>query len=129
MGSRSMSTALVGPLRRIHFRDGTRMVADPPRNTMDARWQACTDHHLACDCREAELAEEIAEQHAVRGEVEKAAQRVLAGHRIDAWSADGSRFAGCECTGCRLAREAHLWIRVDDNGFVIAPDGTAAGVP
>lgn len=39
----------------------------PPRSTMDPRFLACTQHRVACDCREAEHAEEVAE---LRSEVE-----------------------------------------------------------
>lgn len=56
-----MSGRLVGPMPTVRFRDGARRVADPPRSTLDLRWLVCRDHHTACDCREAELAEQIAD--------------------------------------------------------------------
>lgn len=56
-----MSGVLVGPLPTVQFRGGARVVADPPRSTLDLRWVACSDHHTACDCREAELNEQLSE--------------------------------------------------------------------
>lgn len=39
-----------------------------PHSTMDPRWEACRKHHPACDCREAELNEQIRElAHDARG--------------------------------------------------------------
>ncbi|WP_157904258.1 hypothetical protein, partial [Parafrankia soli] len=34
---------------------------DVPKNTLDPRYAACADHHVACDCREAEFSELRAE--------------------------------------------------------------------
>jgi hypothetical protein len=82
----------------VLFQDGTRLDYDPPRNTLDARYVACTKHQVACDCREAEYQEEIAE---FRGEfdlVRKALATVLDGHRAIA----------CMCTGCQIARNLGL---------------------
>lgn len=65
-----------------------------PRNTMDPRWEACRDHHVACDCREAEWAEQLAELRA-EGQLarlmEEAIDAVLAVHVA---SEHGS------CSGC-----------------------------
>ena len=53
-----MATAeLVGPVEVIRFMDGSTQVYTPPRDSMDIRYAACRDHHPACDCREAALAE------------------------------------------------------------------------
>jgi len=55
-----------------------------PRDTTDPRWQACHEHRTACDCREAEWAEQLAElrseAHLVRL-MEEAIDAVLAIHR------------------------------------------------
>lgn len=34
---------------------------DVPKDTLDPRYAACSDHRVACDCREAEHAETVAE--------------------------------------------------------------------
>jgi hypothetical protein len=52
---------LVGPLPTIRFMDGTAVVYTPPRDTCDLRAFVCSDHHPACDCREAEWAEQRTE--------------------------------------------------------------------
>lgn len=100
------TTDLVGPLPTIRFHDGTKVAYDVPRDTMDPRYTPCTDHHPACDCREAEFAEEIGE---LRGELKgiaKAAREVLRGHPIwvDEGGPNGPREVGCRCTGCQIVR-------------------------
>jgi hypothetical protein len=70
------TSALVGPLPQIRFQDGTREVYSPPRNTVDPRYKACTDHRRACDCREAESAEERQELMGALAEV----------RRLEAWA-------------------------------------------
>jgi hypothetical protein len=58
-------TDLVGPLEPVSFYHGTTTAlhfAPLPRNTCDPRVKTCVQHHLACDCREALLAEEITER-------------------------------------------------------------------
>lgn len=65
------TSALVGPLPQIRFHDGTREVYSPPRNTVDPRYTACTDHRRACDCREAEAAENLGELRAALEEVRR----------------------------------------------------------
>jgi hypothetical protein len=106
-----MTKALVGPLPSIRFRDGTVVAYKPPRDTIDGdRWSACTDHRAACDCREAEFAEQISELRAELREAQEAARRILEGHPTYAYEpgVTGSRPVGCMCTGCRIARDAHL---------------------
>lgn len=49
-----------------------------PKHTMDPRYRRCVSHHLACDCREAEMAEQIHELT-----VELREWRELAEHLID----------------------------------------------
>lgn len=49
----------------VRFKPGTDQAGatgyDVPKDTLDPRYAACTDHRVACDCREAERAETIAE--------------------------------------------------------------------
>jgi hypothetical protein len=102
----------VGPMPMVWFHDGTKQAYTPPRNTIDPRYVACGAHHPACDCREAEFAEQLAEYRAQINEIEKAAERVLAGHAAYSWRRDpgtGEEVAAhCMCTGCQIARAAHL---------------------
>jgi hypothetical protein len=106
------STALVGPLPSVRFRDGTVLPADPPHDTCDPRWAACAEHRTACDCREAELNEDRAEYRAMYQAVIDAAANVLAGHPTNNFNRDepdGSiRDTGCMCTGCRIVRASFL---------------------
>lgn len=58
----------------------------PPGNTCDPRYAACTQHRVACDCREAHMAEDRAEMRAYSDENKRFAQSidaVLAIHRPD----------------------------------------------
>jgi hypothetical protein len=110
--------ALVGPLPAVWFHDGTRpyrhpegfglvrVVVDalPPRDTVDGgRWERCTDHRLACDCREAELNEERTEYSGMYWAARLAAAKLLAGHDTRGYNGDP-----CKCTGCELARAGEL---------------------
>jgi len=55
-----------------------------PKSTMDPRWEACHNHRVACDCREAEMAEQIAElrsEAALARRQEDAIDAVLSLHR------------------------------------------------
>lgn len=85
---------------------------DPPVNTLDPRYAACTAHHVACDCREAEFAEHRAEERKHYDELFKICERLLTDHPTEP-NDDGS--GGCMCTGCQIVRAAHLpyyrWIR------------------
>jgi hypothetical protein len=72
-------TAIVGPLPTITFRDGARQAYSPPRDTCDNRYAACTDHHPACDCREALFAEDRQEHRAAMDDA-----RMVIAHLIDA---------------------------------------------
>lgn len=61
-----MTGSELGVLRQVSYSGGpqrgrVKEPGDPPRNTSDIRHQLCTHHHLACDCREAELGEQISE--------------------------------------------------------------------
>jgi hypothetical protein len=115
------STDLVGPLPTVQFRGGPKPEGSwrdrqkllpavayvPPKNTLDPRYDACTDHHVACDCREAEFAEERAEQRMERQQMKAAFDAILAGHETRRYGDDGA--PGCMCTGCQLARACHMY--------------------
>lgn len=105
-----MTAELVGPVPTIRFRGGAKVAYDRPKDTRDPRWEACTDHRPACDCREAELAEGIAELRAELEAVRRAAREVLAGHPTFAYEdgPNGERPIGCACSGCRLVRAADV---------------------
>lgn len=137
------SKALVGPLPTIRFQYGRRTVVqayDVPKDTMDRRYAECTDHHPACDCREAHIAEALSEHQAERKDFWDAAAKELIGHRLkdfgdigppaslsraelgdEMWwryiSGDGP--LACQCTGCRIARAGHASLKTDDDGIVI----------
>jgi hypothetical protein len=103
--------ALVGPVPTVRFHDGTVVAYSPPRSTVDGnRWRSCTDHRVACDCREAELAEQISELRSELKAVADVARRVLAGHATYAWEdgPNGERAVGCMCTGCQIVRDTYV---------------------
>lgn len=110
-----MSGQLVGPVPVIRFMDGSRQAYEPPRDTCDIRYAACKDHHPACDCREAEMAEQIAEYRAMLRELEHAILAAIKGHQTYAytgasdtgWSAEDG-FGQCKCQACEIARTAHI---------------------
>lgn len=106
--------------RVIEFRGGPRYPHEPfgptahalytpPRDTMDPRYRDCTDHHPACDCREAEWAEDRHEYRAQYKDIQDAFDEALKGHATRTY--DGSR--PCQCIGCRIARDAHIYPRLD----------------
>lgn len=105
-------SALVGPLPTIHFQDGARQTYSSPRDTMDPRYRACTDHRPACDCREAEHAETVSElRHELRI-TQKVCGEILAGHQTWAYTDTGrDEFAECKCTGCQIVRAADTGLR------------------
>jgi len=82
----------------IAFRDGTRIKYDQPLNTLDPRYPACTEHHTACICREAEWSEEANEWRVEWQNARKAIAEVIAGHSADV----------CKCGGCEIARRTYL---------------------
>lgn len=87
-----MTTDLVGPV--VAFHDGTQVAYKPPRDTMDPRYEACADHHTACDCREAERSEDRNEHKVAMDEA-----REIIAHLIDAPCPVDKRM-GCEfCRG------------------------------
>jgi hypothetical protein len=104
-----VSAALVGPLGTITFDAAggqVRQVYTPPRNTCDLRARLCTDHHPACDCREAEWAEDRAEHRWEREEMQRVTWQALEGHQLDP---PVGRYPGyermvCQCSGCTIVR-------------------------
>lgn len=112
-----MTTELVGPVPSVRFHDGTKVAYRVPRDTMDPRYRPCRDHHVACDCREAELAEQIQELRAQLEEVRAVAREVLAGHPTFAYErgVTRDREVGCACTGCRIVRRSWL-LNAAENG-------------
>ncbi|TDB83425.1 hypothetical protein E1264_28520 [Actinomadura sp. KC216] len=87
------------PEKTIHFQDGQELTADLPHNTLDPRYSECTDHRLACMCREAHMAEDRHEFIAERELAKRAFNDVLKDHNT--FPADGLE---CRCTGCEIAR-------------------------
>lgn len=100
-----MTGALVGPLPTIRFDGATRerQAYTVPRHTGVLAARLCTDHHPACDCREAELNEQIQEFRYERAELGKAMRETLIGHVIYA-PRGAPDDACCMCSGCRIAR-------------------------
>lgn len=114
-----MTAELVGPLPTIRFYDGTKVAYEVPRDTLDPRFKACREHRPACDCREAEMAEQISEFRSELEAVRRAAREVLAGHPTWAYEdgPNGERDIGCQCSGCRLVRVANVGLLTGlDNG-------------
>lgn len=107
--------ALVDPTKTVTFRGGPRLAPDQsvnysiPRDTCDPRYRLCIDHHVACDCREAEMAEDRNEWRHARKEQQEAFDQILAGHPTRIWSDEGNTMVGCQCTGCQLARALHIY--------------------
>lgn len=122
-----MSTALVGPLPTIHFHDGSRVTYAPPKDTCDARYKTCMHHRVACDCREAEFAEEISELRWQLRATQEAFAEVLKGHQTWAYTESGEdEFAQCQCTGCQIVRLADTGLRsLSQVGF----ERESAGLP
>ncbi|WFN94140.1 hypothetical protein [Gordonia sihwensis] len=116
---------LVGPV--VYFRNQYAVPVDrtPPRDTVDGdRWAQCTDHHLACDCREAELGEQLRE---LRSELDLIKHRLTAateGHPTfveERYGSQRRRDLECQCTGCSVTRAlAHTAaVRLYDNTIQI----------
>lgn len=66
-----MTGSALAVLAQIRFHDGTKVPYDVPRHTGDIRFALCSDHHPACDCREAELAENLAELRSEMHEIDR----------------------------------------------------------
>ncbi|MEU0465072.1 hypothetical protein ABZ215_13800 [Amycolatopsis sp. NPDC006131] len=128
-----MSGELVGPVPTIYFHGGPggartvhRQAYEVPRNTLDPRFAACTEHHPACDCREAVLAEEQGELRAELTMLYRAVRTVLAGHRTWDWDDDRANRPGlwlgdgpnaCQCSGCKLVRTARVPVSSVDGDY------------
>jgi hypothetical protein len=129
---------IIGPLPTIRFGSWphtTRQVYSPPRDTTDLRARACSDHHPACDCREARFHEDTTEYQMMRKAFLATAQRILAGHRTFDYGSgppwhdnigaaewirymNGDGPLACQCTGCQIIRGAHEHLDCDENGIV-----------
>jgi hypothetical protein len=110
-----MSAELVGPLPVIGFMDGSTQAYTVPRDTMDIRYAACRDHHPACDCREAHLAEDIHEYRTMYRELEQAVLAAISGHQTYAYTGPSDTgwqgkdvFGQCKCQACGIARAARI---------------------
>lgn len=55
-----------------------------PRDTRDPRWEACRVHHPACDCREAEINEQLREYRHDAGQRQVLVERLRAIARMHA---------------------------------------------
>jgi len=106
-----VTATLVGPLSRVRFADGTQLAADVPRDTLDIRYSACGNHHLACDCREASMAEAFAERRAECDALYDAIAEAIKGHPTWAYSRDGwhvDELGQCKCHLCCIARKCRV---------------------
>lgn len=95
----------------VRFQDGTRISGEPPRDTLDIRYAACHDHRTACDCREAELSEQLREYASELKKANEVFAEVLAGHNTWAYdpvTGDHDPMSACKCTGCEIARRTHF---------------------
>lgn len=102
------STDLVGPI--AYFRSQpVAVTSSPPRDTDDPRYDACTDHHLACDCREAEQNEQITDRRHDRFHLRDQLEVALAGHpTLVLINGERRVDLSCHCDGCVFARSADL---------------------
>lgn len=103
---------VVGEGDRVQFQDGTQLIYTPPRDTLDARYDACTEHHVACDCREAEHHEWQLEASGYSRLMRDAFTRILADHQTRAVGPDpftAATYRPCMCTGCQIAREIGVY--------------------
>lgn len=96
-------TALVGPLQPVVYNNRVDY-RDLPRNTLDIRYEACGNHHLACDCREALLAESEGEWRHMYNALETAILDAIKSHNT--W--DEIEANRCQCQACAIARSCHV---------------------
>lgn len=91
-----------GPTHRERIR--LPLVQPLPENTLDPRYVTCESHRTACDCREAELAENIHEYRTERDDILRVLREELAGHATWAYTSrnDMEPSAACKCTDCRI---------------------------
>lgn len=90
----------------IEFHDGAQVDYAPPSSTLDPRYKACSQHRPACDCREAEHAEALAEIVAEQRRVARAVREIVAGHPT---YLNAEMTPGCQCCGCAIARLLDSW--------------------
>ncbi|WP_067891302.1 hypothetical protein [Nocardia vaccinii] len=102
------SRDLVGPV--VYFRSQpVAVTSSPPRDTADPRYDRCTDHHLACDCREAEQNEQLAESRMDRFYLRDQLEVVIVDHPTEVYiNGDLRPDMCCQCEGCKLARSLSL---------------------
>ena len=106
---------LVGPM--VRFRGQPVDVgSSTPRYTLDPRYLACTDHHLACDCREAEQNEQINEYRDGYREITDVIAAAIEGHPTEVFI-DGEERSDleCQCAGCKIARITRRGISYQHN--------------
>lgn len=95
---------LVGPMVQFR-RQLVAVTSSPPRDTSDPRYDRCTEHRLACDCREAEHAEQLHELYAERREIRDALTALIRGHATTVYVGDDPRpDLECRCQLCEFAR-------------------------
>jgi hypothetical protein len=128
------SKELVGPLPTVSFgggpdnysrvwRERPKVAYTVPQDTRDPRYRTCTDHHVACDCREAEMAENINEWRHEYQALKAAVLSRIEGHAttgelyervFNRWENDRQVWdyvetqERCECVACQIARECYL---------------------
>lgn len=83
------------PTDKVKFSDGSTSDYTPPSMTVDPRYEACTDHHVGCDCREAHLREDILEYKIEERIWRLAAEEIVGSHEQDT----------CMCSGCQIIRQ------------------------
>ncbi|MER6171312.1 hypothetical protein [Streptosporangium sp. NPDC001681] len=98
--------------RFVRFKQDDRIMLDEPlpANTLDPRYDACSEHRTACDCREAMFAENVSEQRAEWEHAKRMFNEVLEGHPTYAYDKHGKpdEQAQCKCSGCVIARRLRL---------------------
>ena len=100
------------PLVRFNHNPGPEIRYRPPTSTMDLRYAACTNHRVACDCREAHMAEDRAEHQYERDTNRNLIARLRSIAREHALDRSGrcgvcfAGFAGQPCTTRVLAIDA-----------------------
>lgn len=84
------------------FNDRTPTTYVPPKDTMDRRYQGCTEHHIGCECREGHWNENVQDVHMELSYYLRAAAQVVGSHPT--YGPDGDPL--CQCTGCQIVRLA-----------------------
>ncbi|OMC00337.1 hypothetical protein A5733_04295 [Mycobacterium sp. NS-7484] len=102
------TNSLVGPL--VRFRgQSVAITSSPPSNTLDPRYLSCTNHHLACDCREAEKNEQIAEYRGQYWHMRELFDALTDGHPTRVYvSGERRSDLECQCPLCAFGRQAGL---------------------